>query len=46
LTNGEAEAAQFGGKAEGTEHIESALLFVREAPDDLLEEVESCLDEL
>ena len=46
LTNGEAEAAQFSGKAEGTEHIGTALLFVRQAPDDLLKEVEACLDEL
>ena len=46
LTSGEAEAFQFEGRAEGTEHIGAALLFVRKAPDDQLEHVEACLDEL
>ena len=46
LTSGEAEAFQFEGKAEGTEHIGTALLFVRKAPDDELKEVEACLDDL
>jgi hypothetical protein len=46
LTNGEAEAAQFEGKAEGSEHIGAALLFVRAAPDRQLQDVESCLDDL
>jgi hypothetical protein len=45
LTSGEAEAFQFEGRAEGTEHIGAALLFVRGAPDDELKKVESCLDE-
>jgi hypothetical protein len=46
LTAGEAEAFQFEGKAEGTEHIGNALLFVRKAPDDQLKQVEACLDDL
>ena len=46
LTSGEAEAAQFKGTQEGSEHIGSALLFVRGGSDDLLEDVESCLDDL
>jgi hypothetical protein len=46
LTSGEAEAFQFEGRAEGTEHIGAALLFVRKAPDDQLEKVEACLDDL
>jgi hypothetical protein len=46
LTSGEAEAAQFEGRQEGTEHIGSALLFVRQGSDQLLEDVESCLDSL
>jgi hypothetical protein len=46
LTGGESEAAQFEGKAEGTEQIGSALLFVREGSDDELERVEFCLDHL
>jgi hypothetical protein len=46
LTSGEAEAFQFEGKAEGTEQIGTALLFVRRAPDDQLKKVEKCLDEL
>ena len=46
LTSGEAEAAQFKGTQEGSEHIGSALLFVREGSDDVLEDVEACLDSL
>ena len=46
LTAGEAEAAQFEGEGEGAEQIGSALLYVREGTDDLLEEVEACLGEL
>ena len=46
LTSGESEAAQFEGKAEGTEQIGSALLFVREGSDDELKRVEYCLDHL
>ncbi len=46
LTSGEAEAAQFKGTQEGSEHIGSALLFVREGSDEVLEDVESCLDSL
>jgi hypothetical protein len=46
LTGGEAEAAQFRGEGEGTEQIGSALLYVRQASDDELEDVESCLDSL
>ena len=46
LTSGEAEAAQFKGTQEGSEHIGSALLFVRDGSDAVLEDVESCLDSL
>ena len=46
LTSGEAEARQFEGDAEGAEQIGSALLFVRDGSDDLLEDVESCLADL
>jgi hypothetical protein len=46
LTSGEAEAAQFQGKVEGTEHIGSALVFVNDGSEDTLEDVENCLAEL
>jgi hypothetical protein len=46
LTNGEAEAAQFEGRGEGSEQIGPALLFVRKAADDQLAKVEKCLDDL
>jgi hypothetical protein len=46
LTGGEAEAAQFQGNAEGSEQISSALLFVREADDDLLDQVEACVTDV
>jgi hypothetical protein len=46
LTNGEAEAAQFEGRGEGSEQIGSALLFVRRGSEDVLEDVEGCLDQL
>jgi hypothetical protein len=46
LTSGEAEAFQFEGRAEGTEHIGAALVFVRKASDKQLEPVEQCLDDL
>jgi hypothetical protein len=46
LTGGQAEAAQFEGEGEGAEQIGSALLFVRKASDDVLEDVEDCLTSL
>jgi hypothetical protein len=46
LTRGEAEAAQFQGTAEGTIQSGSALIYVRRNPDDLLEQIESCVDNL
>jgi hypothetical protein len=46
LTAGESEAAQFEGDGEGAEQIGSALLYVGEGSDDLLETVENCLAEL
>lgn len=46
LTGGEAEARQFEGNAEGSEQIGNMLLFVREGSDDVLEDVEFCLDHL
>lgn len=41
----EAEAEQFEGNAEGAEQIGAALLYVRDAPEPLLEELEACLNE-
>ena len=46
LTSGEAEARQYQGAAQGAEHIGNALLFVREGSDDLLDEIEGCLQDL
>jgi hypothetical protein len=46
VTSGEAEGRQFQGNAQGAEHIGNALLFVREGSDDLLEEIEACLQDL
>jgi hypothetical protein len=46
LTSGQAEAAQFEGHGEGAEQIGSALLFVRQASEDVLEDVEACLTDL
>ena len=46
LTGGEASAAQFEGREEGTEQIGASLLYVREASDSTLESVENCLDDL
>jgi hypothetical protein len=46
LTRGEAEAAQFQGTAEGTIQSGSALIYVRRNPDDLLEQIEACVDNL
>ena len=37
---------QFEGEGEGAEQIGSALLFVRKASDDVLEDVEACLSRL
>lgn len=46
VTTGEAEGRQFQGNAQGAEHIGNALLFVRQGDDDLLEEIEACLQDL
>jgi hypothetical protein len=46
VSTGEAEGLQFKGEYEGTEHIGTALLFVREADDDLLEDLEECLQQI
>jgi hypothetical protein len=46
LTNGQAEAAQFEGRAEGAEQIGKALLYVRKAPDPELKKIEACLDSI
>jgi hypothetical protein len=46
LTGGEAEAAQFEGREEGSEQIGASLLYVRQASDDTLKDVENCLDSL
>ena len=41
----EAEGEQFEGRAEGAEQIGAALLYVREAPEQLLLDLEACLNE-
>ena len=46
VTSGEAESRQYQGAAQGAEHIGNALLFVREGSDDLLDEIEGCLQDL
>ena len=46
LTGGEASAAQFEGREEGSEQIGASLLYVHEADDHTLEDVEKCLDDL
>ncbi len=46
LTGGEAEAEQFKGRAEGSEHIGSALLFSRNGSEEQLQQVEECLSDL
>jgi hypothetical protein len=46
LTGGESEAAQFEGKAEGSEQIGATLLFVGKGSDDELKHIEYCLDHL
>jgi hypothetical protein len=46
LTSGEAEAEQFEGRGEGAEHIGNALLFTRQGSEEVLADVENCLDEL
>jgi hypothetical protein len=44
VTPGAAEARQMTGAAQGAEQIGRALVWVGEAPDDLLETVEECVD--
>jgi len=46
LTAGQAEAAQFEGRGEGSEQIDKALLYVRKSSDKQLKKVEECLDAL
>jgi len=46
LTSGEAEAAQFSGRAEGAEQIGQTLLYVRGGSGEVLLEIENCLAEL
>lgn len=46
LTPGQAEATQFAAAAEGTEQIGTALLWVEDGSEDLLFEIEDCLDDL
>jgi hypothetical protein len=46
VTSGEAEGRQFQGNAQGAEHIGNALLFVREGSDELLDDIEACLQDL
>lgn len=45
LSSGEAEGRQFLGGAQGAEQIGSALLFVNDADEDQLSEVEGCLED-
>jgi hypothetical protein len=46
LTRGQAEGAQFEGTAEGTLQSGAALIYVRNNGDELLEQVEDCIDSL
>ena len=46
VTSGEAEGRQYAGNAQGAEHIGNALLFVRGGSDELLDELEDCLQDL
>lgn len=46
LTRGQAEAEQFEGRAEGTLQSGSALIYVRENSDEVLDKVEDCIDNL
>jgi hypothetical protein len=46
LTSGQAEAAQFEGRGEGSEQIGSALLYVRDGSEEELEDVEACLSDV
>ena len=46
LTAGESAAAQFEGREEGSEQIGASLLYVRQASDNTLKDVENCLDSL
>lgn len=41
----EAEGEQFEGRAEGAEQIGAALFYVRELPEEMLVEVEDCLND-
>jgi hypothetical protein len=43
-TPGEAEARQIAGEAQGAEQIGRALVWVGDAPDELLAPVEECVD--
>lgn len=43
VSSGEAEGLQFDGEAQGAEQLGSALLFVGNASDELLAELEDCL---
>lgn len=44
LSGGEAEGRQFLGGAQGAEQIGSALLFVNQGSEELLNKVETCLE--
>ena len=46
LTRGQAEAEQFEGRAEGALQSGSALIYVRQNSDEVLEQVEDCVDSL
>ncbi len=45
VSSGEAEGRQFQGEAQDAEQIGAALLFVNEGGEELLEKVETCLEE-
>ncbi len=45
LSTGAAETTQFKGEAQGAEQIENALMYVRQGNDQLLEQLESCVDD-
>jgi hypothetical protein len=46
ITSGDAESRQFQGGAEGTEQLGNALLYVNDASDEVLDDVEFCLSNL
>ncbi|MDQ3588439.1 MAG: hypothetical protein M3375_08845 [Actinomycetota bacterium] len=46
VSSGEAEGQQFKGEAQGAEQVGTALLFVNDGSDELLEALENCLGDV